>query len=85
MSLKSISLLWVEKNNLCPQGWSHFYWGLVNIQVIWLFIRFEKFPIRIKALGLGIKYWHTVSCGNSPNELLFKTFIHESINFEKSA
>ena len=44
-----------------------------------------RFPISIKAMGLGINYWHNISCGNSPNELLSKAFIHESIHFEKSA
>ena len=38
-----------------------------------------RFPISIKALGIGIKYWNNISCGNSPNELLSKALIHSLI------
>jgi hypothetical protein len=36
-----------------------------------------RFPIAIKTLSLGVKYWHTMASGSSPNKLLHEAFKSE--------
>jgi len=42
-----------------------------------------RFPVSIKALALGVKYWHNVASGLSPNVLLSNAYSSECVTSSK--